>query len=331
FPGDATAPGDCGDGGSAAPLPFSPTEPLASVAEPSGAVAMKDAAAFIAEAMEVEATLPPTLRPEPDVAPATDAAAATLAVQGTLGGGDAAPAGSRDVTPAPFAAAPVLDTPTTGPEPDGGGGGGGDLESTPAPVDTAVTPTGAGGGVKRLRLFHLDHVTRRALMSYVTEQGLVRLPRGCATSAPEACVGHCCRIYWTGDSEWYDADVQVYDERTGLHFLWYHLDEATEWIDLGAEEREGRIQWLPYNVDPDEWPPPPPPPPPPPRPPLPPRPGVGSGFGGKPSASGTRAATPTPAVSAAASPSSMVYGMDALASAAAAVLNEVGDEEAEEE
>ncbi|GIL47093.1 hypothetical protein Vafri_4004, partial [Volvox africanus] len=60
--------------------------------------------------------------------------------------------------------------------------------------------------------------------------------------------------------------------------------------------------------------------------------GAGSGFAGKAfGGGGARAATPTPAASAATSPSPMVYGMDALASAAAAVLNEVGDEEVEEE
>ncbi|GIL47092.1 hypothetical protein Vafri_4003, partial [Volvox africanus] len=247
IPAEATATGDSGDGGSAAliPPPSLPTEPLAAVAEPKVIVAGKDAAAVIAEAMEVEAMLPPTLVTEPNVEPDVESAG-MFGVTATLGGGGAAPAGARDATPGPFAAAQPSSTPAAGVQPDGGGADG--LESTPAPADIAGAV--GSGGVKRLRLFHLDHVTRRALMSYATEQGLVRLPRGCATTAPEACVGHCCRIYWTGDNEWYDADVQVYDEQTGRHFLWYHLDEATEWIDLGAEEREGRIQWLPYNVDP---------------------------------------------------------------------------------
>lgn len=54
------------------------------------------------------------------------------------------------------------------------------------------------------------------------------------------------------------ADVQGYDASTGKHYLWYHLDEQTEWIDLAAEEKAGRVQWLPALLDPEEWPHPPP-------------------------------------------------------------------------
>ncbi|KXZ47440.1 hypothetical protein GPECTOR_35g878 [Gonium pectorale] len=51
----------------------------------------------------------------------------------------------------------------------------------------------------------------------------------------------------------YDADVQSYDPYTGRHHLLYHLDEATEWINLAAEELEGRVQWLPYSVEPEDF------------------------------------------------------------------------------
>lgn len=61
----------------------------------------------------------------------------------------------------------------------------------------------------------------------------------------------------------------------------YHLDEATEWIDLAAEDRAGRVQWLPFAVDVEDWPPPPPPPPPPP---------VAGASAGKPHRSGGRPA-----------------------------------------
>jgi hypothetical protein len=40
----------------------------------------------------------------------------------------------------------------------------------------------------------------------------------------------------------------------------YHLDEVAEWRSLAHEERLGRLQWLPFAAELDDWPPPPPPP-----------------------------------------------------------------------
>ena len=63
-------------------------------------------------------------------------------------------------------------------------------------------------------------------------------------------------MYWDGDSEWYTADVVAYDPSTVKHQVWYHLDEVLEWLNLAAEEKEGRIQWLPTS-DASTWPLPP--------------------------------------------------------------------------
>lgn len=51
--------------------------------------------------------------------------------------------------------------------------------------------------------------------------------------------------------------MQAYDPESGRHSLWYHLDEQAEDLDLAAEEAAGRLQWLPYHLDPEHWPPPP--------------------------------------------------------------------------
>ncbi len=203
----------------------------------------------------------------------------TPAGEGEEVAGDVAVKGTAACAGQPAGAAPAAATAAASPGLKGSGCAKAHV------VESKAMPT------KRVRLFPLDPLTRRSLMTHVTTNTAavvpapmppgppplvingvpmgpvgppVVLPFGSAAFSPHECIGHCCRVYWYDDYEWYDAEVFEYDASTGRHNLYYHLDDATEWIDLRAEEMAGRVQWLPYNRDPEDWPPPPSPPPPPP-------------------------------------------------------------------
>lgn len=75
----------------------------------------------------------------------------------------------------------------------------------------------------------------------------------------ESWVGRCVRVFWPNDTVWYSADIIAWRPQTSTHILLYHTDDEEEELDLAAEERQRRIQWLP-STDSANWPPPPNPP-----------------------------------------------------------------------
>eukprot|EP00887_Chlorella_sp_A99_P006491 scaffold3.g6491.t1 len=79
-----------------------------------------------------------------------------------------------------------------------------------------------------------------------------------AGSPPEGLLGTTCRIFWPLDREWCLAVVREYDAETGRHRVFYPADEEHEWLDLAAEDAEGRLQLLPPAEQRGAWPPPPP-------------------------------------------------------------------------
>ena len=76
---------------------------------------------------------------------------------------------------------------------------------------------------------------------------------------PASWVGCCVRVFWPEDGLWYSADVVAWRPQTGTHVLLYHADDEEEELDLMAEERQRRLQWL-RGADSASWPPPPHPP-----------------------------------------------------------------------
>lgn len=76
---------------------------------------------------------------------------------------------------------------------------------------------------------------------------------------PASWVGRCVRVFWPDDGVWYSADVVAWRPQTGTHMLLYHADDEEEELDLAAEERQRRLQWL-NGADSSSWPAPPQPP-----------------------------------------------------------------------
>lgn len=113
----------------------------------------------------------------------------------------------------------------------------------------AVVPLGSEPGrfSYEFRMMHVLLEFRAALA----------LPRRKAD--PASWVGRCVRVYWPDDGLWYSADVVAWRPRTGTHVLLYHADDEEEELDLAAEERQRRVQWL-NGADSLSWPPPPHPP-----------------------------------------------------------------------
>ena len=48
-------------------------------------------------------------------------------------------------------------------------------------------------------------------------------------------IGHLCSVYWDGEESWFSARILNYDEVTKKHFLYYDLDDTSEWVDLIKE------------------------------------------------------------------------------------------------
>lgn len=113
----------------------------------------------------------------------------------------------------------------------------------------AVVPLGSEPGrfSYEFRMVHVLLEFRNALA----------LPRRKAD--PASWVGRCVRVYWPDDGLWYSADVVAWRPRTGTHVLLYHADDEEEELDLVAEERQRRLQWL-HGADSSSWPSPPHPP-----------------------------------------------------------------------
>eukprot|EP00892_Ulva_mutabilis_P002229 jgi/Ulvmu1/12006/UM083_0019.1 len=73
---------------------------------------------------------------------------------------------------------------------------------------------------------------------------------------PASWVGRCVRVFWPDDGLWYSADVVAWRPQSGTHVLLYHADDEEEELDLVAEERQRRLQWL-NGADSSSWPSPP--------------------------------------------------------------------------
>jgi hypothetical protein len=61
---------------------------------------------------------------------------------------------------------------------------------------------------------------------------------------PADLVGHWCRIWWPEDNEWYLGGIREYSPARGQFRIWYEVDNEAEWIDLGREARNNRVQLL---------------------------------------------------------------------------------------
>ena len=77
-----------------------------------------------------------------------------------------------------------------------------------------------------------------------------------AGRAPSDLVGSWCRVWWPEDDEWYLGMIKEYSPSKGQFRVWYQVDNEAEWIDLGRECRNGRLQLLP-GEDRATWPAPP--------------------------------------------------------------------------
>lgn len=77
-----------------------------------------------------------------------------------------------------------------------------------------------------------------------------------AGSAPSDLVGSWCRVWWPEDEEWYEGVIKEYSPSKGQFRVWYVVDNEAEWIDLGRESRNGRLQLLP-GQNRAAWPAPP--------------------------------------------------------------------------
>ncbi len=65
------------------------------------------------------------------------------------------------------------------------------------------------------------------------------------------------RVFWPVDSQWYIADVQQYDIRSGEHLLRYP-DGDTEWVRIGEDHTTNHTQYKEYYYNQSRNPPPPP-------------------------------------------------------------------------
>lgn len=92
----------------------------------------------------------------------------------------------------------------------------GSREGTPVAGEGEAGATGeegGGGGAEEeedvgpiAKLYLLEDDEKKGLLEHVREEGgPEQLEPGSATSQPNACIGHCCRIYWPDDWTWYDA------------------------------------------------------------------------------------------------------------------------------
>lgn len=61
---------------------------------------------------------------------------------------------------------------------------------------------------------------------------------------PSELVGHWCRVWWPEDNEWYLGVIREYSPAKGQFRVWYEVDNEAEWIDLGREARNKRVQLL---------------------------------------------------------------------------------------
>ncbi len=70
---------------------------------------------------------------------------------------------------------------------------------------------------------------------------------------PAELVGRWCRVWWPEDSEWYLGVIREYSPTKGQFRVWYEVDNEAEWIDLGRESRNNRVQLLDGDVR-SNWP-----------------------------------------------------------------------------
>jgi len=52
---------------------------------------------------------------------------------------------------------------------------------------------------------------------------------------PAKFLGCLCQVYWAGDECWYYGRILNYSHEKDSYFVWYLLDQVTEWIDFNTE------------------------------------------------------------------------------------------------
>ena len=48
-------------------------------------------------------------------------------------------------------------------------------------------------------------------------------------------LGCLCQIFWPGDDCWYYARILNIDFEKSSYYVWYIMDQVTEWIDINTE------------------------------------------------------------------------------------------------
>lgn len=220
------------------------TNPDATAAE-AGATATADTCISDVKAEPSPAGETPASTAEPDVKPI-----ATTSVRS--GDGDTANAAQPD-------AKPDADALTVKPDAEGSGAGTGAPEegaATQEPPD-GLTPLPSGSWKARVgSLVPLASEFCRLSYEYKAQHAITclrdALSKPVGSKDPIGLLGKPVRVFWPDDGVWYTAEVISWHPETKMHTLLYHDDDDEEQLDLVAEDKAGRLQWL-HGASSTEW------------------------------------------------------------------------------